>query len=119
MRLTGEGIWGPPKEPDTALAVLRASNGQTVEVVGSVLVGRAPARDRARTPDAALLTVTSPSHDISRTHLEVSASGWDVVVTDLHSTNGTYVDGDPVTRALPVGPGTAIRIGKTVMELEA
>ncbi|MBD4381225.1 FHA domain-containing protein, partial [Xanthomonas citri pv. citri] len=25
----------------------------------------------------------------------------------------------PVTRAVPVGPGTAIRIGKTVMELEA
>ncbi|MBD4650265.1 FHA domain-containing protein, partial [Xanthomonas citri pv. citri] len=38
---------------------------------------------------------------------------------DLGSTNGTYVNGAPVTRAVPVGPGTAIRIGKTVMELEA
>ena len=23
MRLTGEGIWGPPKDPDNAVAVLR------------------------------------------------------------------------------------------------
>ena len=46
-----------------------------------------------------LLTVTSPSHDISRTHLEVFADGWDVRVTDLHSTNGTLL----------VAPGGAMR----------
>ena len=37
------------------------------------------------------MTVPSPGHDISRTHLEVAPEGWSVVVTDLHSTNGTIL----------------------------
>lgn len=52
-------------------------------------------------------------------HARLFPQGSRWFLEDLGSTNGTYVDGDPVTRALPVGPGTAIRIGKTVMELEA
>ena len=103
--------------PAPVLALLRASNGDTAELVGSVLVGRAPARDRARVEDPELLTVTSPSHDISRTHLEVSAAGWDVVVTDLHSTNGTVVvppGGAP--RVMDPGESTPVALG-TVLEL--
>ena len=107
----------PRVVPTPALAVLRASNGQTVEVVGSVLVGRAPARERARTPDPALLTVTSPSHDISRTHLEVFASGWDVGVTDLHSTNGTVlVTPDGTIRTMDPGETAWVALG-TSLEL--
>ncbi len=33
MRLTGEGIWGPPKEPDTALAVLRRAVELGVDLI--------------------------------------------------------------------------------------
>lgn len=105
----------PRLVPAPALAVLRASNGQTVEVVGSVLVGRAPARDRARTPDPALLTVTSPSHDISRTHLEVFAAGWDVGVTDLHSTNGTVlVAPDGTIRTMDPGETAWVGLGTSL-----
>jgi hypothetical protein len=86
-------------------------------VVGSVLVGRAPASDRARVADPALLTVTSPSHDISRTHLEVFASGWDVGVTDLHSTNGTVLVGpDGSIRTMDPGETTGVVLG-TSLEL--
>jgi hypothetical protein len=108
----------PPRAvPAPVLAVLRASNGQTVDVVGSVLVGRAPARDRARVPDPTLLTVTSPSHDISRTHLEVFASGWDVGVTDLHSTNGTVlVAPDGSIRTMDPGETAVVELG-TSLEL--
>jgi hypothetical protein len=107
----------PREIPAPVLAVLRASNGATVEVVGSVLVGRAPARDRARHPDPELLTVTSPSHDISRTHLEVFASGWDVGVTDLHSTNGTVLVGpDGSIRTMDPGETTGVVLG-TSLEL--
>ena len=108
----------PPRDVVApVLAVLRASNGQTADVVGSVLVGRAPARDRARTADPALLTVTSPSHDISRTHLEVFASGWDVGVTDLHSTNGTVlVAPDTSIRTMEPGETAVVELG-TSLEL--
>ncbi|GAA3564255.1 hypothetical protein GCM10022197_19860 [Microlunatus spumicola] len=107
----------PREVPAPVLAVLRASSGATAEVVGSVLVGRAPARDRARHPDPVLLTVTSPSHDISRTHLEVFASGWDVGVTDLHSTNGTDLVGpDGSIRTMDPGETTGVVLG-TSLEL--
>jgi pSer/pThr/pTyr-binding forkhead associated (FHA) protein len=39
------------------------------------------------------------------------------LVEDLGSTNGTYVERGKVTAPTPVGPGTPIRIGKTVLEL--
>lgn len=101
--------------PVPALAVLRASNGETAEVVGSVLVGRAPARDRARVADPVLLTVNSPSHDISRTHLEVFASGWDVEVVDLNSTNGTLLVGpDGSTRTLAGGESVTVELGSSL-----
>ena len=101
--------------PAPALAILRASNGETAEVVGSVLVGRAPARSRARVDDPVLLTVNSPSHDISRTHLEVFASGWDVGVTDLNSTNGTLlVAPDGSTRAMAGGETATVELGSSL-----
>ena len=108
----------PPRSvPAPAVAVLRASNGATVEVVTSVLVGRAPAADRARVEDPAILTVTSPSHDISRTHLEVFAAGWDVGVTDLHSTNGTVLVGpDGSIRTMDPGETAGVVLG-TSLEL--
>lgn len=108
----------PPRSvPTPVVAVLRASNGATVDVVSSVLVGRAPAPDRARVEDPAVLTVTSPSHDISRTHLEVFASGWDVGVTDLHSTNGTVlVAPDGSIRTMDPGETAGVVLG-TSLEL--
>lgn len=40
------------------------------------------------------------------------------VLTDLQSTNGTYVNGRRVTEPTPVTVGDVIRIGKTMMRLE-
>lgn len=105
----------PRAVPEPVLAVLRASNGDTAELRGSVLVGRAPARDRARVADPALLTVTSPSHDISRTHLEVFGVGWDVGVADLHSTNGTVLLGpDGSSRVLGAGESVVVELGSSL-----
>ena len=105
----------PRAVPEPVLAVLRASNGETAEVVGSVLVGRAPSPDRGRVAQPGLLTVTSPSHDISRTHLEVFAVGWDVAVADLHSTNGTLlVAPDGSTRVLAGGETVVVELGSSL-----
>ncbi len=97
-------VCGTPVPPQPArpvvppvLATLRVSDGSYVELDGSVVVGRAPSAGRASTQPVQLLTVVSPGHDISRTHLEVTVAGWQVEVTDLHSTNGTIL----------VGPGGA------------
>ncbi|WP_320775520.1 FHA domain-containing protein [Streptomyces sp. CRN 30] len=39
------------------------------------------------------------------------------IVEDLGSTNGTYLDRSRLTAPTPIGPGSPIRIGKTVIEL--
>ncbi len=102
--------------PQPALAVLRVSDGSEAVVDRPVLVGRAPT-ERGAGP-VRLLTVPSPEHDISRTHLQVSVEGWRVTVTDLHSTNGTVlVDPDGgQRRSLPPGQPVPVVAGH-VLEL--
>jgi hypothetical protein len=98
------------------LAMLRVTDGSEAPVDRTVLVGRAPA-ERGPGP-VRLLTVPSPSHDISRTHLQVAIEGWQVLVTDLHSTNGTLLV-DPTgtsRRSLPPGQPVAVELG-SVLEL--
>jgi hypothetical protein len=103
------------------LAVLRASTGQTAQLAGVVLVGRAP-QAQPSDHDAELLTVPSPSQDISRTHVRVAAVQWEIVVTDLHSTNGTILvrPGDQPVRMVPgepvaVGLGSLLDLGDGVV----
>ena len=66
-----------------------------------------------------LLTVTSPSHDISRTHLLVSPDDWEIRLTDLHSTNGTIiVRPGPGVERLQLQPGEPYAVvAGTVVEL--
>ena len=82
---------GPQLVPRPALAILRSSDGSVVELDRPVLIGRAPSADRSTARSPRLLTVPSPGHDISRTHVEIAPDGWQVSVTDLQSTNGTLV----------------------------
>lgn len=82
----------PQWVPRPVLAQLRPSTGATVPVDRLLLVGRAPSPPPAlRDQVFALVTVPSPSQDISRTHLQVEPKDWGLAVTDLHSTNGTTV----------------------------
>ena len=53
----------------------------------------------------------------SREHAEVVVAAGLLTVVDLHSTNGTRVNGDPVERH-PLRPGDEIQIGETVLRFE-
>ncbi|WP_295661250.1 FHA domain-containing protein [uncultured Nocardioides sp.] len=93
------GIEGQPPAPSVTsrpVARLVFSSGDTIEVDRAILVGRAPeARRFASSDQPQLVTVPSPHHEISSTHLEVRpGSGVDhgmSVATDLGSTNGTML----------------------------
>jgi FHA domain len=100
------------------LAVLRASDGSTAEVDRPVLIGRAPSGDRSRSRSQRLMPVASPNHDISRTHLEVAPEDWQIVVTDLNSTNGTVLvrPGAVDRQQLAPGEPVPVQLG-SVMEL--
>lgn len=111
----GDEVPGPfrvtaPQFAPSAKLVL--STGQVVSVDRSVLLGRAPQVSRVTNRDLPrLVTLPSPQQDISRTHAEVRADGDDVLVTDLHSTNGTVVT-RPGEGARPLAPGQATVIAR-------
>lgn len=109
----------PESEAPPAVARLRAPDGTSVDLDRPVLIGRAPSNAGFENSQPHLLTVLSPSQDISRTHVLVAPEGDVIVVTDLHSTNGTTVvrPGPGVEReALPSGQSVEVEVG-TVLEL--
>ncbi|CAN5414897.1 hypothetical protein BH11ACT1_BH11ACT1_21020 [soil metagenome] len=115
----GDEVPGPFRVAAPQLAPpakLVLSTGQVVSVDRSVLLGRAPQVSRVTNRDLPrLVTLPSPQQDISRTHAEVRADGDDVLVTDLHSTNGTLVTrpGDSARQLAP-GEATVIEHGEVV-----
>jgi serine/threonine protein kinase len=54
---------------------------------------------------------------ISRVHCEIQVEDGQVLVTDLDSAGGTFVNGKRVTEAV-LAPGDVLRIGETSMRLE-
>jgi pSer/pThr/pTyr-binding forkhead associated (FHA) protein len=60
--------------------------------------------------------IAEPS--VSSHHCEVLLRGHDVVVRDLNSTNGTFINGEKVTESV-IKPGQILRLGQIEMRLEA
>src|SRR5215475_14712441 len=59
--------------------------------------------------------IAEPS--VSSHHCEVLLRGNDVIVRDLNSTNGTFINGEKVTES-PIKPGQILRLGQIEMRLE-
>lgn len=62
-----------------------------------------------------LFQVADPS--VSSHHCEVLQRQGELLVRDLHSTNGTYINGEEVTEKV-IKPGQILRLGKIEMRLE-
>ncbi len=62
------------------------------------------------------LPITEAS--VSSHHCEVLLRGTDVVIRDLDSTNGTFINGEKVTEAV-LKPGQTLRLGQIELRLEA
>lgn len=62
-----------------------------------------------------LFQIAEPS--VSSHHCEVLLRGNDIVVKDLNSTNGTYINGQKITEG-PIRPGQILRLGQIEMRLE-
>jgi predicted component of type VI protein secretion system len=86
-----------------------AQAGRQVQLESIVDIGR----------DASLPLHLDDDTQVSRRHARVSAQGGQAVVEDLGSTNGTYVNEQPIHAPRTIRPGDTIRIGLTVMELRS
>jgi len=73
---------------------------------GLTSLGRNPTND-FRIPDAT----------VSSFHCELIVTDESVLVRDLNSTNGTFIDGDPVTEAL-LESGQVLKLGNAELRLE-
>lgn len=63
-----------------------------------------------------LFQITEPS--VSSHHCEVLLRGSDVVIKDLNSTNGTFINGEQITESV-LKPGQTLRLGQVELKLEA
>jgi len=116
------GLPVAPQAQRPVLGVLHPSSGGRIEVDRPVVIGRSPAANRVSGDQLPrLLTVPSPSHDISRTHVQVAPENGRMVVTDLNSTNGTVLVAPDGRRtdlrpgiAVPVDAGSLIDLGDGV-----
>lgn len=92
----------------TRVVVVRSdtSPGLDFVVEDSLVVGRSEQSD---------IVIADPY--ASDFHLRMTAKDGRIVVSDLGSTNGTYVNGRRITAPTDLGRGDAVQVGKTVMEI--
>ncbi len=55
---------------------------------------------------------------VSTRHARFATNGEQWFVEDLGSTNGTYLGSQRITSPIPIGLGIAVRLGKTIVELQ-
>jgi hypothetical protein len=121
----GGGLVSGPRPP---LGMLIFDDGVTHTVDTDHLVGRMPEADpRVRAGSLRSLLIEDPSGAVSRVHAEIRLNGWDVLLVDSGSRNGTFVAGPgesawtplPARQSRWLVPGTRVRLGGRTFLFEA
>lgn len=55
---------------------------------------------------------------VSSHHAEILLRGSEVIIKDLNSTNGTFINGEQITGEAPLKSGQILRLGKIELRLE-
>lgn len=99
----------PSKSRPTRLVVSDGPlRGTTLPLTSSaILIGRAPS----------CTLVLDDDYSSSR-HARIFPSGDQWILEDLGSTNGTFIGNQRVSTPTPLVPGTQVRIGQSVVELQ-
>jgi hypothetical protein len=88
MRLTGDGIWGPPKDRKGALAVLRRAVELDVNFIDAADSSRCPrlayGRPRGTKQEAPAAKSPPPSMTVENNHYESKASPDKIDAKPLH-----------------------------------
>ncbi|MBQ3266461.1 MAG: FHA domain-containing protein [Atopobiaceae bacterium] len=80
--------------------------GLHVDMLGPVVVGRSPSSD---------IVIAEPY--VSSTHARFTLQGPALVVEDLESTNGTFVNGHPIEQPVTLRDGDEVQVGDTIMRV--
>lgn len=94
--------------PDYVLEIVEGPEaGRQIPVSGTTVLGRDPSAGVALLQDELL----------SRQHVKLTPEADGVVVEDLDSRNGTFVDGDQIFSPAHLAPGGQLLLGVTVLQL--
>ena len=81
------------KGPRPPLGVLTLDDGSTLSVQWTTVIGRHPSQDeRVLQGEAAPFVVSDDSQSVSRAHAMLELVEWDVLISDLGSSNHTYIE---------------------------
>ena len=80
--------------------------GLHVDILGPVVIGRSPSSD---------IVIAEPY--VSSTHARFTLQGPALVVEDLESTNGTFVNGHPIEQPVTLRDGDEVQVGDTIMRV--
>lgn len=111
---TGLGMIGGVRQKGgrgLAVRVVRGPKeiqGIAVPLAGPVIIGRSPDADLVIADDF-----------VSSTHAKIVPDEGGFAIEDLGSTNGTLLNGQPVTRPLALGKGDVIELGQNRLEVVA
>ncbi len=120
------GVLVDGRRPPLGLLVLDI--GSTFVLDDNYLLGRNPEVDEAVISSRLRpIRLDDDSGTLSRVHAEIRLEGWDVLLLDRGSANGTYVAGAgqpgwsrlAPNRPIVLTPGTHVRIGRRVFTFES
>ena len=91
-----------------ALEFLEPDNmrGERIEVIDTVTLGRGGGSN-----------IVLDDTFLSTIHARLSVDGDDLFIEDLGSTNGTYVNAEPVIYRTQLLKGDVVQVGNTIMEV--
>jgi hypothetical protein len=85
-----------------------AAAGSEHPLEGELILGR----------EHATADLVIPDPGVSRRHARVQAQNGDVIVEDLGSSNGTYVNGHRISGPVEVGAGDELQVGDTLLGVQ-
>jgi pSer/pThr/pTyr-binding forkhead associated (FHA) protein len=94
------------KAPNKAVVVEGSANKKSIDLSGEVIIGRA---DNCH-------VVLKDSY-VSQAHARIFSRGNSVMLEDLGSTNGTYLNRRKVSAPVELQRGDKVKIGKTVLDM--
>ncbi len=105
----GTGETGRRRKPSNQVVIVKSETqaGMDIAVRDAVVLGRSPEAD---------IVLEDPY--ASEFHMRLVRQDGGILLHDLGSTNGTYVNGRRVGAPIALNKGDAIQIGKTIMEVQ-